>query len=181
MDYIPSPYDAAQEEPLFENSHTREKQFFQEFFRYYCFFRPTWIVLWCISSLYLIFGIISCFGGEPYWFSIFLLPCIITLQLFSYFLNVRTSVARQQEGNQSAPISYTVEIFQDKICIKTSLGTVQAYSFADIKSLFSTKHYLFLNTRARQAIPLEKDKFTKGNYQELCAFLKQKGYKVKGK
>ena len=166
---------------LFENTHLRDRKFFKAFYTFYFFKRPILTALYIVMALSVAVNLISFFLGEKDSLQWTIAPILwFLLVLFLWWRNIKVATARQKESGNGEVIVYTIKIFEDRILYKTSLGTTMIFEIAGIKRIDCTKSYLLLRTTAYQIIPIEKDCFTKGTYEEFCDFLRTKGYKVKG-
>lgn len=185
MDYYPDTQEiavdqsVAESEPLFENTHIRDKQFFKEFCK-----KP--LVSPLHITIYVLIGIVFLgslcaflFNNVFLWESLVAPICYFAFVIAIYFFNVHTWSKRQTELSPDQPIVYTTQFFEDHMIVKISSGAFHKVDYAVAPKLAATKNYVFLITKARQSFPIKKDGFTKGTYAEFCDFLKTKGYKVK--
>ena len=182
FDYIPPEQEQESEAVLFENTHVRDKSFWREFFTYFNFMKPLSmacsIFMWIFFLINLILFVPF---GKGSWLLAVLPPVCTLLVLLLTVSNIRISCKREQENGNGAQITYVTKISNEKVRLETSLGTNYEIAFTTVKRVVQTKNYLMLQTPTKQYCPIKKDGFTKGNYQELCAFLRAKGYKVKTK
>ncbi|MBE6628900.1 MAG: YcxB family protein [Ruminococcaceae bacterium] len=168
-------------EVLFENIHVRDGKFFKEFYSFTFFKRPLLIALYVSMVLSVITNVVSFIMGTRERLVWTIGPILwFLLIFFIYKRNVSVGLKRQMEDGNGKLIVYTVKVLEDRILYKTSLGTEMTFELQKIKRVNCTKSYLLLQTFAYQMIPVQKDCFTKGSYEDFCEFLRAKGYKVKG-
>ncbi len=176
-DYIPT--EQTPDTVLFENTHVRDKNFWREFFTYFNFMKPLSIAcsifLWTFFLINLILFVPL---GHGSWLLAILPPVCTLLVLLLTVSNIKISCKREQETGNGTQITYTMQIYDTMVRLKSSLGHDFVLEFATVKRVVQTKHYLMLQTPTKQCYPIKKDGFTKGSYEELCAFLRAKGYKV---
>ncbi len=165
-------------EPLFENTHTRDRQFFKEFYAYALFRRPILICSFAVIILAFSVNLLSflCFD-EPVSLWLFVAPAFLLIYVVLYFANVRISVARENENADGAATVYTVQLTETAVILSTSLGTRIEMEYSKFKKLTLTKHFLLLQTKTKQVFPLKKNGFTVGTYEECRAFLRAKNLK----
>ena len=165
---------------LFENVHIRDRKFFKEFYTFFFFKRPFFVVCYILMALSIVVNIISFFFGEKDSLLNVIFPVLwFLLALFLWWWNVRAATAQQKESGNGEWIVYTIKILEDRILYETSLGTTMEFGMGKIKRISRTKSYLLLRTSASQMIPIQKDAFEQGTYEDFCEFLRSKGYKVK--
>ena len=165
---------------LFENVHVRDRKFFKEFYTFFFFKRPILIALYMIMALSITVNLISFFLGEKDSLLWTITPILwFLLVLFLWWRNIKVATARQKESGNGEWIVYTIKILEDRILYETSLGTTMEFGMGKIKRISRTKSYLLLRTSASQIIPIQKDAFEQGTYEDFCEFLRSKGYKVK--
>ncbi|MBE6554435.1 MAG: YcxB family protein [Ruminococcaceae bacterium] len=178
FDYVPE--QECRDDVLFENTHSRDKQFFSEFYTYSYFTRRPMIILYSLMALYLVVTLVDLFlTGDCFWGTLWLLPLFLLFVLFMRALSVNASVKRELENGNGTPILYTIQFTDRKICLQTSLGTKMEIDLSMIRSVAQAKSYLLLQTAAKQVYPVKKDAFVKGSYEEFCVFLRSKNFKVK--
>ncbi|MBQ9807033.1 MAG: YcxB family protein [Clostridia bacterium] len=185
MDYYPNAQETAvdqevrESEPLFENTHIRDKRFFQEFYKR-ALLTPLHIVIYILIGLAFLSGVFAyIFEQRLLWASLIAPICYYAIVIAVYFSNVRIWSKRQTELSPDQPIVYTTQFFEDHMIVKISSGASHEVNYAVAPKLAATKNYVFLITKARQSFPIKKDGFTKGTYEDFCDFLRAKGYKVK--
>ena len=182
FDYIPPEQEQESEAVLFENTHMRDKSFWREFLTYSNFKRPPSVACYTIMAFVFIYSLIQTLtSDETFLFGLVFPPLFCLLMLVFTLTGIKTALKREQENGNGAQITYLTRISDAKICLETSLGTNYEIAFTTVKRVVQTKNYLMLQTPTKQCYPLKKDGFTKGSYEELCAFLRAKGYKVKTK
>ena len=178
FDYIPT--TESSDEVLFENTHTRDKRFFSEFYTYSFFTRRAFVVIYSLMALLMVISIVELFlTGDCSWLSLLLFPCYLLFVVFMRILSINTSVKRELENGNGAPILYTIRITDHKICWQTSLGTNFEYDLSHVRFVAQTKNYFLLQTAAKQFYPIKKDAFSKGTCESFLAFLRSKNYKVR--
>ena len=180
FDYTPE--QSGQNEVLFESTHIRDKAFWKEFYTYAFLKRPIFILIYIAVGISLVANLLSFFtDGEPRPFG---LVSPIVYALFVWWVvarSIKMSIKRENENGGGNPIVYTTEITNDSVRLQTTLGTNYEVSLSNVKRVVQTKHYLMLKTPTAQFYPIKKDGFSKGTYEELCAHLRAKGFKVKTK
>ncbi len=185
MDYYPDVQETAvdqsvqESEPLFENTHIRNKQFFKEFCKK-PLVSPLHITIYVLIGIAFLGSLCAyIFNNTFYWESLVAPICYFAFVIAIYFFNVHTWNKRQTELSPDQPIVYTTQFFEDRIVVKTSNGATHKIEYSTAPKYASTKSYGLLITKAKQSFPIKKDGFTKGTYAEFCDFLRTKGYKVK--
>ncbi len=172
QDYIP------QREALFENHHVRDKAFFKEFYASLLLKRPIMIASGILMLVCFVFNLLSELILEESSLYLFILPpAIFALALFSYWINVRTMTRREAELSSGEPLFYLTRIYAEELEMTSKLGGELKIALSTIKTVKATKQYLLLGTAAKQYFPIKKDGFTVGTCEELCAFLRAKGYR----
>lgn len=179
FDYIPG--QQGPDEVLFESAHVRDKSFWREFYGFSLFKRPFNVVISVFMALYFVgFLFLWIFGGD--FSGALIIPIIwVALVAFLYFKNVKISLAREEEISNDTPTVYTIRITNSGMTYTSSLGTKHETDLSKIKKVWITKHYLMLQTPSKLCFTVKKDGFTVGTYEEFCAFLRAKGFKVKTK
>ncbi len=177
-DYIPETGD----EVLFENTSTRDKTFFSEFFTCLYFKRPVYIVVYALMAVCFLVNLAAhLLKAEDSLFGLLFPPFYVVLMAFSVWLNTNSSYKRELENGNGTPIVYTLQFTPNTVRCVVSLGANYELPISSIKKVIQTKHYLLLKTPAKQFYPIKKDAFTKGNYEDFCYFLQSKNLKVKSK
>jgi len=175
-DYMP----AESNEVLFESAHVRDKSFWREFLIYSNFRRP--IVAYIVMAVSFMYSLIKVFAyGEIFWFGLIFSPLFCLLMIAMTAHQIKIWGKREMENSNGEQRLYTLKITDDKICMEVSNGNKNEIAITSVRRVVQSKHYLLLQTLANQVYPIKKDSFTKGSYEELCAFLRAKGYKVKTK
>ena len=170
------------EEALFENTHTRGKAFFKEFYTYYFFKRPIFVILYIIIACSFAINLIGFLLAD----SDSLVGVIVPVLYFLFVpgvsaLNIRMATAREEENGNGSEIVYHVKVTDTTVGYSTSLGTQYEMELSKIKKVYTTKNYILLQTPTKQVYPIKKDGFTKGTYTEFCAFLQSKNFNIKTK
>ena len=162
---------------LFENAHTRPKQMFRELYFCHYFKHPLLLVLHCLLLLSLIYHVAYwILHGTPDAAIVSPLFCVLVVAAL-YILQVRIAYKRELELSPT-PIQYTVYTMQDHLSLCSTLGSKMDFEYTVIKKALKSKNYVFLITKAKHAIVVEKSGFTKGTYEEFCAFLRSKNIKI---
>ena len=91
---------------LFENTHTRSKAFFKEFYKYYFFKRPIFFVLHILMAASLIINLLDFFLGDSNSLVGVIAPALYVLFVFWVpIVSARTASAREKEnGNGTEKI-----------------------------------------------------------------------------
>ena len=87
-------------------------------------------------------------------------------------------MAREKEVSANGEILYTITVNEETITHKSSLGSEFFIGFSSIKKAYQTKHYIVLQSEAKQLYILKKDGFVVGNCDNFTKFLEMKGYKI---
>jgi hypothetical protein len=87
-------------------------------------------------------------------------------------------MAREKEVSANGEILYTITVNEETITHKSSLGSEFSIGFSSIKKAYQTKHYIVLQSEAKQLYILKKDGFVVGNCDNFTKFLEMKGYKI---
>ena len=180
FDYTPA--QDGQNEVLFENTHVRDKAFWKEFYTYAFLKRPIFILIYIACGISLAANILSIFTSSDH--SPFGLVFPIVYGLFVWWVvarSIKMANKRENENGGGNPIVYTTEITNDTVHLQTTLGTNYEVALSTVKRVAQTKNYLMLRTPTAQFYPIKKDGFTKGTYEDFCAHLRAKGFKVKAK
>ena len=165
-------------ELLFENSHTREKEFFKEMALYLCFKRPFAIIGNICAIILLVSNIPLLFLNEHRAIHIYIIIVsllIILVGVLGYFKYIKAWYSRELEmrGTQGI-IVYTIEVYPDKLVHSSSLGTRQELELSQIKKVVKTKNYIYLQSTANLLYVFDKKGFTIGTVEEFLSFLKAK-------
>jgi hypothetical protein len=155
-------------EPLFKNSFKFTRELFIELFK--DLNRLYRIVLLLIGIAFLIFAMLSV-GG-------YYVITIIFFGLGAYFIYM--SIGGYMLGSNR-----TYKKMQMQGCILENIYTAQfkdnelhdgtgTYNYAQIKRVRETKELLILKTENNTLIPLKKDCFTTGTYDDFKKFLREK-------
>ena len=179
FDYVPE--QNGQHEVLFENTHVRDKAFWKEFYTYYFSKSPIFIIIYISMVLSFISGVVSFLDGNYALFRLIFPPLYLLFVVFIVVYSARLANKRETENGNGNPIVYTTEITSNTVRLQSTLGTNHEITFATVKRVVHTKHYLMLRTPTAQLYPIKKNGFTKGTYEDLCAHLRAKGFKVKTK
>ena len=166
-------------EVLFENQYTHTEEYYNEFFGYFHFKRPSFIAINILFFMIFIMALrYMVLWGEfrSYWFMPFPLVCFVSM--WSYFRG--KNMRRKQElaicnGN---PPESRFEITEDGIdAYYISSGVKNHVDFSQIRKVIKTKSFYFLITKLKLAYVIKKDGFTKGTPEEFLLFLREKGLK----
>ena len=180
FDYTPE--QNGQHEVLFESTHVRDKAFWKEFYTYYFFKRPIFIALYILMTLAFFSALKDFFVGDDISIiAVMIPPLYILFVVFIAVYSARLANKRETENGNGNPIVYTTEITSDTVRLQSSLGTNHEITLATVKRVAQTKNYLMLRTPTAQFYPIKKDGLTKGTYEDFCAHLRAKGFKVKAK
>ena len=180
FDYTPE--QNGQNEVLFENTHVRDKAFWKEFYTYAYFKRPIFILVyiaWGISFAATLFSMFTDRDYSP--FGLIFPIAYVLLVWWVAARNIKISIKREAENGNGSVIVYTIEITNDTVTMHSTKGSTHELALASVKCVIQTKNHLMFQTQAAQLYPVKKDGFTKGTYENLCAHLRAKGFKVKTK
>ena len=168
-------------EPLFENTYTADKSFYQEIYRYFYLSRPAAIVIYVLSAVGFFIHLPLAIGGKNQSIGFMALAIALPLMnLILYFRHIRLSARRNNEIS-SVPISVSTLVHENSLELAASNGSTINIELSKIRGAVQTKNYIVLRSDARLLYSFSKDGFTKGTKDEFIAFLKSKGIKVSGK
>lgn len=155
-------------EPLFKNSFQFTRELFIELFK--DLNRLYRIVLLLIGVAFLVFAILS-IGGYYVITVIFfgLSAYFIYMSVGGYLLGSKRTYKKMQMQGCILENIYTAQFKGNEL--NDAKGT---YNYAQIKKVRETKELLILKTDNNTIIPLKKDCFTTGTYEEFKKFLKEK-------
>ena len=165
---------------LFKNVHTRPKQMFQEMLFCHYFKQPIPLLLHCMLILSLIYHVAHwILHGAPNTAIVtpFFYAFLVAVLYILHILQVRISYKRELEISPT-PIQYTLYAKQDRLSVVSDLGTNIDFEYTVIKKALKSKHYVFLITKAKHAIVVEKNGFSKGTYENFLVFLRDKNIKI---
>ncbi len=166
-------------EILFENKYTRDREWSREIFRYFYFKRPLMILFDIIFVLYLVFGVYSSITSKNVAWGLIIIPIAWFLfVVFYYVINRDVHFKRDLEMHGKA-VEVTATVTDEMISHSQSTGSELYLDYSNIKKAVQTKEYIFLITKTKLIYSFKKDSFTLGSADELLAFLKNKGVKVK--
>jgi hypothetical protein len=166
-------------EMLFENKHTKDKQWAKDIFKYVHFRQSIMIVVHVLLALYLIIGICnSIAGGCIDWYFISIPVIWLALNVFLYRRNVNTVIKRDLELH-GKPIEDIATVTEDIIKVTQSTGAEYRLNYCDIKKAVQTKEYVYLWSKTNVIFSFKKDSFTCGDPKNFVLFLNNKGIKVK--
>ncbi|MBQ4561532.1 MAG: YcxB family protein [Clostridia bacterium] len=105
-------------------------------------------------------------------------PIYAAYKLYCYFVSTNSFIKRDAETFKGDLVITTL-IFEDHITVTAPNGSVVELEYDKIKKISATKNYILIITKARLIYILKKDGFTKGNFEEFTAFIKNKGINIK--
>lgn len=168
-------------EPLFENTHVRDKKAVKALFRYYCMGRPVPVFIYCMAGVLLALWIFLLTIGER----LILPPIIIVFCLLvphlTYLTSVRATLGRMREVGGGDTVTTHISVTDADVAVRTEReadGETRV-EFANLAYAKVTDTYIFLVTKSRLIFTLERDGFTLGNDAACIAFLRGKGIRVK--
>lgn len=170
-------------ETKFECSFRTTKENVQEYARHFHFRGPRFLLILLIILVYLVWAIslIIRYGwsGLHIFMLVFALVLCPGLLLYRYHKDVKTLLARSRElHNDEEAVSRTL-FAEDEMTLIAHDGNQHPFAYENLKQVIVTKHLLLLQSKARQAILCEKERFTVGTWEDCVAFLQEKGLKVK--
>lgn len=164
-------------EPKFENKHSIDKPFLGELYFYQFFLSPAALILTGVLLLALILLVAD--GGAFRIFGPIYILLFIGSRVYRYFRTVKNYQKRYLEVGEGKEVENTTLVYEDYLHLSTSNGGNNKLPLDRIKNSFSTKNYYFLRSESKLCYAFKKDGFTKGSLEEMIAFLKGKGLKVK--
>lgn len=168
-------------EPLFENTYTQSKAFYQELYRYFHFRRPITVAAFIVCGICFASQLALAIFNLEYNLSIMILMALFPLfKLFAY-VNQINSITKRNKEISTEQISICSTVHDDHLEISASNGSTLNIELSKIRSAVHTKNYVVLRSDARLIYSFGKDGFTKGTKDEFITFLKSKGIKVSGK
>lgn len=168
-------------EPLFENTYTQSKSFYQELYSYFHFRRPITLAAFIVCGICFASQLALAIFNLEYNLSIMILMALFPLfKLFAYVNQINSITKRNKEISTEA-ISICSTVHDDHLEISASNGSTLNIELAKIRSVVQTKNYIILRSDARLLYSLHKDGFTKGTKEDFLAFLRSKSIKVSGK
>lgn len=165
-------------EPKFENRHKIDKPFLKELYFYQIFLSPSALILTAILAAALLLLAFSGGGSFRIVGPLYLL-LFIGLRVYRYFRTVKSYEKRYLEVGEGTEVENTTLVYEEYLHLSTSNGGNNKLPLNRIKNSFSTKNYYFLRSESKLCYAFKKDGFTKGSLEEMIAFLKGKGLKVK--
>ncbi len=167
-------------ETLFENRHTRNKQFVKEFYKFYFFQRKVLAVCYVILFLCFVAEIwLGIATKDVNWLVLILIPLIYLIQIYRYFCLTKIMLRRDEEIS-GKEIEVETIVTDEYLQSTSSAGTIIKLEFDKIHTASETKNFILLRTKANLICILKKDAFTKGTTEEFKLFLKVKGIKIQG-
>lgn len=165
-------------EILFENKHTRDREWAKDAYQYMFFRRPAAIVCFVLLGSYFLLGIWdSVVTGNVSW-SLLMVPLVwAALVIFLYNRNVNLTIKRDVELH-GKEIDVIVTVTEEAIRFSQSNGAEYQLNYADIKKVICTKKYIYLLSGAKILHSFKRDGFSSGSAEEFLNFLMRKGVKV---
>ncbi len=170
-------------EVLFKNTYTRDKKLITEYCRHAMYKSPSTIVGYCLIA----FLIVDCV------FMVMLQKSVEWLTIYAFIIavfgiaviawqcrrSIKLILRRDLEVNHGKPMDITVIVTNDGIGIRNDTAE-QTISFDSVKKkVYQSKNLIYLTTNAKLAIIFDKNSFEIGSAEELLAFLRAKGFKIK--
>ena len=163
---------------LFENKHTRDREWSREIFRYFYFKKPMMVLFDVVFVLYFLYGIYSSIISKTIYWVIIITPIVwFLVVIFLYVRNRDVHFERNLEMH-GKEIEVTVTVTDKTVSQSLSTGSEVHLDYSNIKKAVQTKDYIFLITKTNLLYSFKKDSFTVGNADDFLAFLKNKGVKV---
>lgn len=170
-------------ETKFECSYEANKENVREYLAYY-HFRSPYFLLPLLTMLCILvkaaFDIVH-YGWQwhtawPLVLAVVLIPALL---LYRYHRDVKTRLARSREMNGDKPGVTMSRFSEDTVTLTDSLGNTRPVAYSNLKQVVITRNLLLVQTKARQVILCEKERFTTGTWSDCVTFLQQKGLKTK--
>ena len=158
---------------LFENQYPADKRFFKETI-FYSHFRKSfsiYLMLFMAALLApnLFFAIRSNWQGIASVISVIIGVAFFIIYFIAYPVRVAHTVKDSQPDD-----TYHIAVTENKIIYNAPRYSEIEISFAKIKKISRSKHYIILVSEMDDIYALKKDGFTKGTYDEFMKFLKSK-------
>ena len=161
---------------LFENKYKSEKKFFKETV-FYSHFRKSFsicLMLFMAALLApnLFFAIRSDWQGTASVISVIIGVAFIVIYFIAYPVRVITASKKYSSDD-----TYTLSVTENKFTYNAPKNAEIEVSFAKIRKISTSRHYLLLISENDDIYAFKKDGFEKGSYKEFLAFLKSKNLK----
>lgn len=168
-------------EPLFVNVSVRDEAMMKEYLRKTILLRPFVLFVYALAAYLLLDSLFfwifyEYFSAKSLFFGVFL-PL---MYYFIYRRSLKLTLERDLEANGGEPVTIEVSVAESSFFVRAKADAPEI-AFSSVKKVTQTKNLIIVITKAKQAIILKKDGFTKGTAPELLQFLRDKGLKVKGK
>ena len=161
---------------LFENKYTRTKKFFRETYFYDHFKKSFNIILMLFMAALLAPNLF--FAVKSSWHDIIsdISVGIGIIFFIVYFIAypVRVDIAAKNEKKLDSENIYTLSATENKIIYRAPNCPEIEISFAKIKKVSKSKNYIMLISEDDTIYAFQKDKFTKGNYDDFLKFIRSK-------
>lgn len=171
---------------LFENVHVRNEVTYKELYRHLLFggtLNAVGIGLIVAATVLICIAIGGMIAKETpvpllYWcaaaFGVIYVPLF---KVFPYRYYVKYAVARDAQVLEGAEARLVLSVTERAILIDAPQGEHVELKYSTFKSITPTKHYLLITTYDKVIYTVARDGFTKGSYEDFCAFLRGKGFK----
>lgn len=169
-------------ETYFEGDYTFSEANVKEMYGYYAFGTPLNKGLLILVALLLPLQIytLCAWGVSADRISTLLMllftPAVIG---YKYVLGVRRALARNRESYGDQQVSVHMGVTGESVHFQSCTGTEGQLEFASFKEMVITKNLIILRTKAKQYVVFEKARFTKGTWEALVKYMKDKGLKMK--
>ena len=161
---------------LFENQYTRTKKFFRETYFYDRFKKSFNIILMLFMAALLAPNLF--FAVKSSWHDVISVISVgIGIAFFIiYFIAypVRVAIAAKNEKKLNSENIYTLSATENKIIYHAPNCPEIEISFAKIKKVSKSRNYIMLISEDDNIYAFQKDKFTKGNYDDFLKFIRSK-------
>lgn len=165
----------------FKNKYTRNRELAKEIYGYYYFKRKLYVFADVLLAISFTVNLIGAVVGDSYSLYVFIAaPLMAALQVFLYFYQVNMMIKRDHEL-AGKDVDIETVVTDELIQGASSTGTVNKITFDKVKGVVQTKNLIMLGTKANMIYIFHKDGFEIGNAEEFIAFLRNKGFSVKGK
>lgn len=169
-------------ESKIEAGYIRDENFAKEFYSYHGYKRPAGIVLTVICILAIVSGVINVIAMQQYLaiVSIVLGIYILVLRVIRIKKSIKISLDRDKEGNRGNCVVLQNLVMENSIVVKSSLNEAGTeYEISCIERAYRSQNYIYLVTKSKLVIVFDINRFTKGTPEDLIAFIRQKGIRLK--
>lgn len=163
---------------LFENKYTKTKRFFRETYFYDHFKKSFNVILMLFMAALLapnlFFAVKSSWHDIISDISVGIGILFFIIYFIAYPVRVSLAVKNEKKINSGSENVYTVSATENKILYHAPSCTEIEISFAKIKKIHKSKNYIMLISQDDTIYAFQKDKFTKGTYDDFIKFIDSK-------